>query len=63
MSFFFIFDTKKCPPAKTQWRAGEKVILFAPGAMLSFVLIQGVIDYIILGYPFAEFTEYVSYGA
>ena len=37
-------------------------IILGAGAILSVVLLQGVIDYYIWGYPFAEFIEYVKYN-
>ncbi len=36
--------------------------VFGIGALLSIVLLQGLVDYIIWGYPFAEFIEYVKYN-
>lgn len=44
---------------KKKWTSA---ILYSIGAVLSFVLIQGTIDSIIWGKPFAEFTEYVKYN-
>jgi hypothetical protein len=40
----------------------KKSIYIAFGSILSFILIQGIIDYYIWGHPFAEFTEYVRYN-
>lgn len=37
-------------------------IMFAFGALFSILLLQGVVDYYIWGYPFAEFIEYVKYN-
>lgn len=37
-------------------------IVFGFGAVVSFILLQGLVDYIIWGYPFAEFIEYVKYN-
>ncbi|MDA3893754.1 MAG: glycosyltransferase family 39 protein [Salinivirgaceae bacterium] len=42
-----------------RWKA---TIAFGIGALLSFVLLQSVIDYYIWGRPFAEFAEYVRYN-
>ena len=37
-------------------------IMFGIGAIISIILLQGVVDYYIWGYPFAEFIEYVRYN-
>ena len=37
-------------------------IVFGFGALVSIALLQGLIDYLIWGYPFAEFIEYVKYN-
>jgi len=37
-------------------------VSFGFGALISIVLLQGVLDYYIWGYPFAEFIEYVKYN-
>ena len=37
-------------------------IMFGIGATLSFIIIQGIIDYSIWGKPFAEFFEYMKYN-
>lgn len=37
-------------------------VFFGLGALLSIVIIQGVTDYVIWGYPFAELAEYVIYN-
>jgi len=39
-----------------------QAVTLGAGALLSVVLLQGVIDYYIWGYPFAEFIEYVKYN-
>ena len=44
---------------RKQWKA---TLAFGIGAILSFVLLQSVIDYYIWGQPFAEFVEYVRYN-
>ena len=40
----------------------KKSIYIAFGSILSFILIQGIIDYYIWRHPFVEFTEYVRYN-
>lgn len=42
-----------------RWRTA---LLVGSGAVISVILVQGVIDYFIWGYPFAEFREYVQYN-
>ena len=37
-------------------------VMFGIGAVMSIILLQGVVDYYIWGYPFAEFIEYVKYN-
>jgi 4-amino-4-deoxy-L-arabinose transferase-like glycosyltransferase len=37
-------------------------IVFGFGALVSIFLLQGFVDYLIWGYPFAEFIEYVKYN-
>lgn len=37
-------------------------IVFGFGALISILLLQGLVDYLIWGYPFAEFIEYVKYN-
>jgi len=37
-------------------------LTFGIGAVFSIILLQGVVDYYIWGYPFAEFIEYVKYN-
>ena len=37
-------------------------LIFGIGALVSIVLIQGVVDYFIWHRPFAEFTEYIIYN-
>ncbi len=44
---------------KKKWASA---ILYSTGAAFSFVLIQGFIDSVIWGRPFAEFTEYLRYN-
>ncbi|HLP55710.1 MAG TPA: glycosyltransferase family 39 protein [Fluviicola sp.] len=44
---------------KWEW---QKLLLFTAGAAFTFVLTQGLVDYCIWGYPFAEFTSYVIYN-
>ncbi|MDO9256826.1 MAG: glycosyltransferase family 39 protein [Bacteroidales bacterium] len=36
--------------------------IFGFGALLSILIFQGLMDYFIWGYPFAEFIEYVKYN-
>jgi hypothetical protein len=38
------------------------LIFFSFGNLISFLITQGVVDYLIWGYPFAEFSSYVSYN-
>jgi len=40
----------------------REAILFGVGYLISVALLQGLIDTLIWGYPFAEFTEYVLYN-
>jgi hypothetical protein len=44
---------------RKQWK---EAIMFSIGTILSVSLIQGLIDFIIWGYPFAEFIEYIRYN-
>jgi uncharacterized protein YlbG (UPF0298 family) len=44
---------------KKQWK---QAIVFGIGGVVSFVLLQSVIDYMIWGKPFVEFAEYVRYN-
>ncbi|MCX6257700.1 MAG: glycosyltransferase family 39 protein [Bacteroidia bacterium] len=37
-------------------------VSFGAGAVISIILLQGVTDYIIWGFPFAEATEYIRYN-
>jgi 4-amino-4-deoxy-L-arabinose transferase-like glycosyltransferase len=37
-------------------------VVFGFGALVSIFLLQGLVDYLIWGYPFAEFIEYVKYN-
>jgi hypothetical protein len=37
-------------------------VTFAFGSLISIVLLQGLVDFFIWGYPFAEFIEYVRYN-
>lgn len=39
------------------------VLLFGLGGILIFSLTQGLVDYLIWGYPFAEFIGYATYNA
>ncbi len=39
-----------------------QAIYFGIGALLSIVIFQGIVDYIIWGQPFAEFIEYTNYN-
>ena len=40
----------------------QKAIMFGLGALISIVLIQGGVDYLIWNKPFAEFIEYTNYN-
>ncbi|MCT4562527.1 MAG: glycosyltransferase family 39 protein [Crocinitomicaceae bacterium] len=40
----------------------KKMIHFCIGVLLTFVLTQGLVDFLIWGYPFAEFWGYVTYN-
>ncbi len=37
-------------------------LIFGLGALLTMIPVQGLIDYFVWGYPFAEFREYVNYN-
>jgi hypothetical protein len=37
-------------------------LIFGIGVMVSVLLLQGLVDFLIWGYPFAEFIEYVEYN-
>ncbi len=39
-----------------------QAVVFGFGALVSIFLLQGLVDYFIWGYPFAEFIEYVKYN-
>ena len=57
--FFFIAGFGIGMLILKQWKA---MIFWGAGLIMSFTLIQGVIDYSIWGYPFAEFAEYIRYN-
>lgn len=40
----------------------KKAMIYSIGALISFIAIQGMIDYFIWKRPFAEFAEYVRYN-
>ena len=40
----------------------QKFLLFCTGVLVMFTLTQGLVDYFIWGYPFAEFLGYVFYN-
>jgi hypothetical protein len=40
----------------------KRLMLYTAGALLVFSLTQGLVDYLIWGYPFAEFKGYVVYN-
>lgn len=42
-----------------QWK---RFLLFCAGVLVTFALTQGIVDYFIWGYPFAEFLGYVVYN-
>lgn len=44
-----------------QWK-WSRFLLFSLGVVLIFCLTQGLIDYLIWGYPFAEFLGYFTYN-
>lgn len=44
---------------KLQW---SKLLPFAAGTIVMFLITQGLVDYTIWGYPFAEFYAYVIYN-
>ena len=44
---------------RAQW---NKLILLTAGVVVTFLITQGIVDYCIWGYPFAEFTAYVIYN-
>lgn len=45
-----------------QWK-WSRFLLFSAGVVLVFSLTQGLVDYLIWGYPFAEFIGYATYNA
>lgn len=51
MGAFYLFQQK--------WR---ELLQFSGGALTTFVLTQGVVDFFIWGWPFAEFWSYVTYN-
>lgn len=40
----------------------KPVLIFSFGVVVSIILIQGILDYFIWGYPFAELLEYIRYN-
>lgn len=44
-----------------QWK-WKPFLLFCIGVLTTFVITQGLVDFIIWGYPFAEMTGYVTYN-
>lgn len=40
----------------------QETIFFGLGALISMVLVQGLVDFIIWGRPFAELIEYINYN-
>lgn len=44
---------------KFQW---QPFLLFCSGVLLTFIVTQGLVDYLIWGYPFAELLAYVTYN-
>ncbi|MCF8236393.1 MAG: glycosyltransferase family 39 protein [Bacteroidales bacterium] len=44
---------------KTKWK---ETLIFALGFLVSIFLIQGMIDFFVWGYPFAELSEYIRYN-
>lgn len=45
-----------------QWK-WARFLLFSTGVLIVFALTQGLVDYLIWGYPFAEFIGYATYNA
>lgn len=45
-----------------QWKWAQ-FLLFSIGVLIVFGLTQGLVDYLIWGYPFAEFIGYATYNA
>ena len=45
-----------------QWKWAQ-FLLFSTGVLIVFGLTQGLVDYLIWGYPFAEFIGYATYNA
>lgn len=58
-SFFFVAGLGLAILIKLKWK---ELLAMASGIMLSFVLLQGITDMFLWGYPFAEFGEYVHYN-
>jgi hypothetical protein len=44
-----------------QWK-WKPFLLFCSGVLIAFIITQGLVDYIIWGYPFAEMMGYVKYN-
>ncbi len=44
---------------KWEW---QRLLLLTAGALATFVITQGIVDFCIWGYPFAEFQQYVIYN-
>lgn len=42
-----------------QWKP---FLLFCAGVLLTFIITQGLVDYLIWGYPFAEMIAYIEYN-
>jgi len=55
----FIFGTATALLFLKHWKP---VFIFSAGVLLSIILVQGIIDYFIWGYPFAEMGEYIRYN-
>jgi hypothetical protein len=58
-SFFFVIGFALALLFLKKWK---ECFLYSGGILLSFILMQGCIDYFLWGFPFAEFREYVNYN-
>jgi hypothetical protein len=58
-SFFFLAGLCLAILIKLKWK---ETLALGLGIIISFGLIQGIIDYFLWGRPFAEFLEYVHYN-
>jgi len=58
-SFFFVAGLGLAILLKLRWK---EMLALVGGILISFVLLQGITDMFLWGYPFAEFREYVHYN-